>query len=375
MTYFHSYWTRPALDPSQPAAGQELEWWDFEALTWLWSALELGRHTPLRLVTDARGLLAVQRAGLEWVYAGGISTALEGIPADVNPDIYWAAGKLYAYREVAAPCVSVDTDAVLWQPLQPTAPVMALHPEDRDCGWYSRDAAQFQHFGFTGPEWDWTVHPMNAAVVYLEDQALLNGYVDTAIRFMEESSRHYRGAAQDGEEIPPNAMLFAEQRLLPMCARRLGQSVAPLTATQPGSAWLPRNPDCLHLWGAKHAYKLCPDARVAAVNYLQAEILKRFPAARATLARWALEQPRERTPQPGDLAAALRHSAPLGLTFSLLRHVRGLVWVRDPVLGVRRPATEGSMIWSAEILEPDPDASCELLVGGAQPVRVGHPAR
>ena len=65
MTYFHSYWTRPVLDPARTGAEQELLWWDFEALTWLWSALELRQHGPLKLVTDDRGLLAVQRAGLD----------------------------------------------------------------------------------------------------------------------------------------------------------------------------------------------------------------------------------------------------------------------------------------------------------------------
>jgi len=372
VTYFHSYWTRPLLDPARPAAEQAIELWDFEVLTWLWSALELRRLGPLRLVTDARGLLAVQRAGLEWVYSAGISTALEDISADVDPTVFWAAGKLRAYLEVPAPCVSVDTDAVLWGGLQPTAPVMALHEENRDWGWYSQDADLFQQFGFAGPEWDWTAHPINAGVVYIEHQALLTLYAEAALRFMQDCSRHRWQPGAGREAIPPNALLFAEQRLLPMCARRLGQALTLITRMEPGPAWLPHNAECLHLWGAKLAYKCCPDARVAAVNYLREAILGRFPEARPTLARWALEQPSELRPVDREVPQVLLRSTPNDLTFSLLHRVRGLVFVRDPVLGIRRLAREGSMIWSAEVLEPEPGASCELSVGGATPVRVGH---
>ena len=372
MTYFHSYWTRPVLDPGRPGAEQELLWWDFEALTWLWSALELRQHGPLKLVTDDRGLLAVQRAGLEWVYTGGISTALERIPLELDPGTFWAAGKLYAYLESPAPCVSVDTDAVLLQPLTPTAPVMALHGEDRDSGWYRNDAALFSQFGFEGPNWDWSIHPINAGVVYLQDQKLLELYVETATRFMLECSQRYHGQSQAKREIPSNAMLFAEQRLLPMCAHRLGQALAFVTRQEAGPGWLPLNKECLHLWGAKHAYKLCPEARAAAVNHLRDQLLERFPEARTTLVRWALDKPRQVSPGDADFREALTHSSALGLTFSLLRQVRGLVSVRDRVLGARRQAREGSMIWSAEILEPEPGASCELLAGGQHALRLSH---
>jgi hypothetical protein len=367
MTYFHSYWTRPLLDPARPAAEQELVWWDFEALTWLWSGLEIRRHSPLRLVTDTRGRLAVERAGLEWLYTAGISTTLDDIAPDLDAGVFWAAGKLHAYRDVPVPCVSVDTDAVLWQPLAPSAPVMVLHAEDRAWWWYARDEASFSQHGFAGPEWDWSLHPINAAVVYLADDDLRNFYADTAIRFMEGCSRAHRGG-----EIPPNAMLFAEQRLLPMCARQLGRPLACVTEMLPGPAWIPRNADCLHLWGAKRAYKSCPDARIAAVDHLRAEILRRFPEARPTLTRWGLEQ----SASPGPVDRELREQAllapPEGLTFSLLRAVCGRVWIHDRVTGARRLATEDSMMWSGEVVEPEPGAGCELLISGVNPVRVAH---
>jgi hypothetical protein len=47
------------------------------------------------------------------------------------------------------------------------------------------------------------------------------------------------------------------------------------------------------------------------------------------------------------------------------------VWVNDRVTGARRLAVEDGMIWSGEELEPEPGASCVLLVGGTQSLRLG----
>jgi hypothetical protein len=243
---------------------------------------------------------------------------------------------------------------------------MALHAEDRRWWWYARDRELFGGMGFGGPEWDWMCDPVNTAVVYLADAALQRRYADTALRFMGACSE-----PPSATGIPPNAMLFAEQRLLPMCAHQMGRPLAFITTLQGGPAWLPCGADCLHLWGAKQAYKLCPEARVAAVNHLRARILRRFPIARPTLNRWGLAEP-ILTPEPDPAQrTTVLCAPPEGLTFSLLREVQGRVWVKDRVTGARRLAVEDGMIWSGEELEPEPGASCVLLVGGTQSLRLG----
>lgn len=368
MTYFHVLWTRPQLTPDVAPDAQDLVLWDFEFLTWLLSALEARRYGPLRLVTDARGALAVQRVGLEWVYNGGISTTLDAVPREVDPSIFWAAGKLYAYRSVNPPCVCVDMDAVLWKPVAPAAPVMALHPEGKDWGWYRDDRQHFAPFGFDGPDWDWNLDPFNTGVVYLGDAAAMRLYVDTATAFVERFSRE---VCADPAQRPAftNAMIFAEQRLLPMCCQRLGLTVAPLTRTIPGAAGLPQNPDCLHLWRAKLAYKLCPDARLTLLNWLIKRLLHTFPEARPLLARWDLDRAKVRSEggvvNPADLA-----QANLGdLRFSLLRNVQGGIKVTDLISGAERDAAEGSMVWSGEIIRPEPGARFELEVIGLKSLK------
>jgi hypothetical protein len=369
MNYFHAYWTRPQLNDAVPPESKDLELWGFELLVWVLSALEVQRHSPIRLVTDARGLRAVRNAGIDWLYHGGISTALERIPRAVDPRVFWAAGKLYAYREVAAPCVSLDTDAVLWRPLIPSAPVMVLHAEDRDWVWYKDNQPMFARYGFEGPEWDWQLQPCNAGAVCLGDQRLLQLYTDSALRFIEDYSDAHRAGATDAVAASV-AMLFAEQRLLPMCAGRLGLAVAPITQTQPAAGWLPKNPDCLHLWRAKLAYKCCPQARRELVRWLLDHLLTQFPEVRPTLARWKLD-----ALETTDLTSGLERQdlaqPGLGdLRFCLLQNLRGVVSVTDPVIGVQRRAEEGSLIWSAETVTPEPGASFDLVVAGKEAVSI-----
>jgi hypothetical protein len=163
-------------------------------------------------------------------------------------------------------------------------------------------------------------------------------------------------------------MVFAEQRLLPMCAARLNKSIGFLTEAFLPGVCIRRNPDCMHLWGSKAAYRVCRDARVAFVNHLLAIINDRFPEARSTIEQWNLDQPEPVRAVASDANKGSAVWREGGLTFSLLRHVRGAVWIRDPNADVRRKAAEGSTVWSAEVIEPEPGASFELLVAGMQPL-------
>lgn len=367
MTYFHVFWTRPQLDPTRPAEAQDLELWDFEALTWLLSALEIRRHAALRLVTDCRGLSFVRKAGLDWLYTGGISTELDAIPPHLDAAIFWAAGKLHAQRLVKPPSVCLDTDLVLWAPLKPTTAVTALHVEDNQWAWYRAGEADFKRHGFTDPGWNWNLHPVNTAVLHFADAELARFYAETAIRFMEDYSRAAATEAiPDAADSPARVdpMIFAEQRLLPMCAERLGRTLGLLRPGPAPGGYLRHGPDCFHLWTAKPAYKQCPDARIALVNSLIAQVHERFPEARETLVRWKLDAAKA-VGRDDDAGGTLAQAGAGGFKFSLLREVRGLVSIEDPVSGVVRRAAEGGLVWSAEIVRPEAGASFELgVVGG-----------
>ncbi|NLH71458.1 MAG: hypothetical protein GX456_00215 [Verrucomicrobia bacterium] len=371
MIYYHSFWTKPLLRPDAQPDAQELFVWDFEALTWLLSVLEIRRHSEIRLITDSRGAAFARKAGFDWAYNGGVSTDLDRVPSNLDAQIFWAAGKLFAHQVMRPPCVCVDLDAVLWRPLQPASPVTVLHREDRNWPWYKADETQFKRFGFEQPCWDWTVDPVNAAMVAFSDSRLKELYVETAIGFMERYSREAGGCVSgraESDALSSDPMVFAEQRLLPMCAAQLNESIGLLTEAYLPGVCIQRNPDCMHLWGSKVAYRVCRDARVAFVNHLIAIINSRFPEARSTIEGWKLDQQEPISPVVPEANKGSAIWKEGGLTFSLLRHVRGAVWIRDPNADVRRQAAEGSMVWSAEVIEPEPGASFELLVAGTQPL-------
>lgn len=374
MLYFHAFWTRPQLDPAIPPDQQDVFLWDFEALVWLLSALELRRHSQLRLVTDSRGLRFVRGAGLEWVYSGGISTALDDIPPEIDPQLFWSAGKIFALRDLEPPCTWVDLDLVLHHPLAGNGPVTALHWEDRNWPWYQPDEAAFAMHGFSSSHWNWTVDPVNTGILRLADPGLHGLFSSEAIAFMIRYSRFRQEAAGSPDPTPLHSdpTVFAEQRLLPMCAARLGKRIEVLTDCGVPGLSLPRNPHCLHLWGTKAAYRACPEARVALVNHLRADLLDRFPEAKGTLAKWELSEPRPGSPPDPEHSRELLRMHPGSLRFSLLRDVDGVVWIEDPNVGVHRLAREGSMIWSGEVIRPERGARFELVLANEHSVRIAR---
>lgn len=375
ILHVHAFWTRPLL-LAQATPDAMIELWDFEILTWLASALKIRRYAPLRLVTDTRGLQFVQRGGFDWVYSGGISTDLDAIPADLNVSVFWAAAKLYALRSVEAPCVSIDTDAILWQAPNWNTPLVALHTEDRRWPWYADDETLFANFGFRNPGWDWSIDPLNTAVTHFARADLLEHYQETAIRFMVEYSRFISRLGDAAEAwIHPTSdpMIFAEQRLLPMCAARLGVPTSTLLSlAQHGH--LPPNPLCTHLWSSKAVYMSCAEARTTYVNHLIDDLWEHHPEARETLTRWNLD--RHRVPdssQDLDLdALPLEH--PQRRRFSLLRNISGTIWIEDAnVAGLRRQARDGGLVWTPETIRPERGATFELVVAGTDKIRIHQP--
>lgn len=296
MTYLHSFWTRPKQDAG--GAEKDIVLKDFEALTWLVSALQARRHGQIKMLTDTRGLRFLQRTGLDWVYNGGVSTVLDDTPADIHPKVFWTAGRMFAFGLMDGPFASVDTDAILWQPLKPTAPVMALHYEDRRWVSYASNRADFGRFGFEGRGWNWRLQPVNLGIAAFPSPEVTRSFSHEAMRFMSEYSQWLRDHPED-LDLPRTrrAPLFLDQRLLPMCMARLGLRVKTIGRLNEWKNGLARNPLCSHLWLGKRNFLYSAAARTAYVNYLIALTLKEFPEARDTLERWKLAEPQAVNPR------------------------------------------------------------------------------
>ncbi len=67
------------------------------------------------------------------------------------------------------------------------------------------------------PGWSWDEPPVNTCMLYMADEQFKNYYVDSSINFMEN--------CRETEENLCH-MVFAEQRLLAMCAGREGKIIS-----------------------------------------------------------------------------------------------------------------------------------------------------
>ncbi|MCL2634473.1 MAG: hypothetical protein FWD34_08185 [Oscillospiraceae bacterium] len=158
---------------------------------------------------DTRGAEFFERIGL----AGLWNEIRLTIPDDfenINPRMFWAAGKLFALRETPAPLLMLDTDFIAWD-LPPLGNnIVAAHRESLNPATYP----PIEHFRMRSgyefnPAYNYSAMPLNTAFLYLPDEEFKQYYTDCAINFMK--------SAWSCEDFLCY-MVYAEQRLLAMCA-------------------------------------------------------------------------------------------------------------------------------------------------------------
>lgn len=207
---FHSNWTRPftRCSPDVPYAVEP-----FELLTTALSALCWRRYNgSIRMICDTTAKRYYDALDLSFLWDGGVHPLLDQMPETINPFAFWAAGKLYALAAMPAPCVMMDTDFIVWKPLAPLLEgltLAAIHHEDIMPDIYPAQQAFAKVRGFDLSALDWSVRPFNTALAYFGEDAFQRFYTDRAIAFMR--------AAPDADNVL-TYMVFAEQRLLAMCA-------------------------------------------------------------------------------------------------------------------------------------------------------------
>jgi len=165
-----------------------------------------------------------------------IPDGLEGI----NPAMFWAAAKLFALREISAPVVMLDMDFIVWKKLSFGDSITAAHREDLypdvypDVNYFQMQADYIFNENF-----DYKALPLNTAFLYLPDEGFKQYYVNMALDFMK--------SAKDCNDYLCY-MVYAEQRLLALCAEYLKQPVE--TLLDKDKIFGLQN-DFTHLWGEK----------------------------------------------------------------------------------------------------------------------------
>lgn len=266
MQAFVSNWTRPyaVRCPDRP-----YQMTDFDLLTTVLSALVWRRENgSIRMITDDIGAQYYRSLGLTDLWDGGIFTYLNDIPSTIDPCTFWAAGKLYALAATPAPCVMLDTDFIVWHSLSEHwhRPLAVIHREALNPAIYPAPSAFVLAPSYHFPtNWNWHEPACNTALTYFGNDTLRKTYVGQAMDFMQAA----RG--RDGLIY----MVFAEQRLLAMCAQACGVPIHAFSTEQ--DLFQGNQCDFTHIWGFKQAMQEQPVLHELFCQKCAARIRKDFP--------------------------------------------------------------------------------------------------
>lgn len=210
------------------------------------SALQWRRQNgAVFMVTDRIAAEFYRKNGLDKVW-DGISELIPDDLEGIDPEMFWAAGKLIALRDIPENAALVDEDLIVWNKLalSETA-VTAMHREN-----ISPDIYPDPHiFGASDfpllDRLDMSVLPCNTAFLYIPDNSFRLFYANQSIAFMKSASRN-----KCSDRLC--RMVFAEQRLLAMLCEMTDTKID--TLLDMNKLFILQE-NYTHLWGAKQAMR------------------------------------------------------------------------------------------------------------------------
>ena len=216
------------------------------------SAFEWQKHNgSIRMITDRSGKEYFESIGLSSVW-NGIDVYPDDMEGHVDPFLFWAAGKLRALKNMPVPCVMLDTDLIVWKNIDDLTEgfdITAAHPEEINDEVYPDPHCFKLKDGYAFPDkWDFLLQAANTAFLCIMDRAFRDSYVAAAENFIEN-------VKPDGLD-PVKAMCFAEQRILPVCAKAEGMKLGYLLDADK----LDEQEIMTHTWGFKQILDTVPEA-------------------------------------------------------------------------------------------------------------------
>lgn len=236
MNAIHINWTKPFTNKTNLPYETE----DFEILTTILSALKWReKNGKIAMITDSAGERYYRESGLSVIW-DAIDVSLDDI--DVNADVFWAAGKIFALALQSAPIAMIDTDFIMWDTVdeRELSDVTVIHFEELSPNIYP--PKEFFHTAdYEFPkDFDWTKKACNTAFCIIKSERLLRYYTEQSVKFMRHTDEKNDRLAY---------MVFAEQRLLPMCADKLGMTCGAFSDMQ--SLFSGHETRFTHTWGMK----------------------------------------------------------------------------------------------------------------------------
>ena len=266
MNGFYSLWTAPGKTTGASTVVMQ----DYELLMLILSVASYQKSNgPAKMYADEAALEYLESLSIDKCFKNG--TELLTVPQGINPQMFWAAGKIEALRREQMPSVMIDTDLIVWKNLdyafdRDTTDIAVIHREDITESTYP-DPHRFrmtEEYEFPA-DWDFTVRPANTALLFIKDNGFKNRYVEHSMEFMRKS-------ISDGDNLCH--MVFAEQRILPMCA----------VAEQMKIYSFCDNMDALreqklftHFWGHKNLLKFNQGERMSYCRRMMIRLRNEFP--------------------------------------------------------------------------------------------------
>lgn len=241
---------------------------DFDILTLILSALKWReKNGEIKLITDSVGKAYFEEIGIIDIW-NDVDTSLDSMPDNIDTDMFWAAGKLFALKNCKAPVAVLDNDFIVWDKIavDNLGDLSVIHTEDLYPDVYPDIHSFNMKIGYIfNPDFDWRVRPANAAFYVMKSQELLDTYTSDAIEFMENSLK--------GDNL--TYMVFAEQRLLSMTAKRLGIEMMEFSNLdklfKDGERYF------THTWGMKQQMRDIPELRFDFCSRCRDRIKRDFP--------------------------------------------------------------------------------------------------
>lgn len=262
---FHTLWTAPFFAQYK---GDTFRMEDYELLTMILSALMWKKNNgPITLYGDKRAIDFVRKERIDHIWNGGVKEI--AVPEKVRPNVFWAAGKLYALKDVTMPAVMVDLDLIVWKRVHEYVrgtDICAIHRE----GIYPDVYPDKSFFKMNSsyefdPGWSWDAYPVNTCMLYMAKEEFKKYYVDSALDFMENCVETEDNLCH---------MVFAEQRLIAMCAEKMKIQISSFF---PEAIDIENQDVFTHLWGYKNILKFNYQKRTEFNRRLCARIEADFP--------------------------------------------------------------------------------------------------